>query len=188
MRTAEDRHLTPDEVVERVFPNDDRPSAVPAHLALCEECQAKVARLREAWLLDRGAVDGFVDGLPESFWETQRAAILAAAEGHTAPERFVASGIVPFPAAARRGRLLRHPFLALGSLAAALALVGVLSVDRLGSQPKPAPVPEAVATPAVAVVPALPAGDKADDELLLSIERVLRDEPDFATLVPDETT
>jgi hypothetical protein len=188
MRTAENRHLTPDEIVDRVFPGDDRPSAVPAHLALCEVCQSKVARLREAWLLDRGAVDGFVDGLPESFWETQRAGILAAAEGRTAPERSATSGIVPFPAAVRRGRLLRHPFLALGSLAAALALVGVLSIDRLGSRQGPAPVPEARATPVLTGAPVVLAADQADDELLLSIEKVLRDEPGYATLIPDEAT
>ncbi|MFI5182032.1 MAG: hypothetical protein ACHQPI_11615 [Thermoanaerobaculia bacterium] len=185
MRTAENRHLTPDEVVDWVFPNDDRPSAVPPHLALCEECQTRVARLREAWLLDRGAVDGFVDGLPESFWDAQRAAVLAAAEGRAAPERVLTSGIVPFPAAVRRGRLLRHPFLALGSLAAALALVGILSVGRLSSRPAAAPVPDAMATPAVSAVPA---ADKADDELLLSIEAVLHEEPAFTTLVPDGTT
>lgn len=185
MRTAEDRHLTPDEVLEQVFPCDDRPSAVPAHLALCEECQKKVARLREAWLLDRGAVDGFVDGLPDSFWGAQRAAILAAAEGHAAPERVLTRGIVPFPVSVRRGRLFRHSFLAVGSLAAAAALVGVLSFGRPGARPPSLPVPEAMATP---VVSAVPAADRADDEFLLSIERVLHEEPDFATLVPDETT
>lgn len=183
MSTAEDRHLTPDEIVARVFPGDDRPSAVPEHLAGCEECQTRVARLREAWLLDRGAVDGFVDGLPEAFWEAGRAAILSAVEGHATPERPVTSGILPFPAAVRRGRLLRHPFIALGSLAAAVALVAVLSVGRAGSRGVPAPAPQAMATPAVTSVPS---ADQADDEFLLSIERVLHDEPAFATLVPDE--
>jgi anti-sigma factor RsiW len=185
MRTAEDRHLTPDEIVGRVFPGDDRPSPVPEHLAGCEACQSKVARLREAWLLDRGAVDGFVDGLPESFWEAERAAVLAAVEGHAVPERPVTSGILPFPAAVRRGRLLRHPFLALGSVAAAVALVAALSVGRPGSREVPAPAPQAMATPVTTGVPPM---DQADDELLLSIERLLHDEPVYATLVPDETT
>jgi len=185
MKTAEDRHLTPDEIVGRVFPGDDRPSAVPEHLAECEECQTKVARLREAWLLDRGAVDGFVDSLPESFWEGERAAILAAVEGHAVLERPVTSGILPFPAAVRRGRLFRHPFLAVGSVAAAVAFVAVLSVGRPGSREVPTPAPQAMATPVVASVPS---ADQSDDEFLLSIERVLHDEPAFATLVPDEAT
>jgi len=185
MKTVEDRHLTPDEIVGRVFPGDDRPSAVPEHLAGCEECQAKVARLREAWLLDRGAVEGFVDGLPESFWEAERAAILEAVEGRAVPERPVTSGILPFPAAVRRRRLFRHPLLALGSLAAAAALVAVLSVGRLGSREAPAPAPQTMATPVTKSVPAV---DQADDEFLLSIERVLHEEPAYTTLVPDEAT
>lgn len=185
MKTAEDRHLSPDEIVERVFPGDDRPSAVPEHLAGCEECQTKVTRLREAWRLDRGAVDGFVDGLPESFWEAERAAILAAVEGHAVPARPVTSGILPFPAAVPRRRLFRHPFLALGGLAAAAALVAVLSVDRPGSRSVPVPVPQAMTTPVTTGVPAV---DKADDEFLLSIERILHEEPAYTTLVPDEAT
>jgi len=50
------RHLTSDEIAEHVFPGDDRPVAVPEHLAACATCQERVATLREAWLLDRGAV------------------------------------------------------------------------------------------------------------------------------------
>lgn len=185
MKPAEDRHLTPDEIVGRVFPGDDRPSAVPDHLAGCEECQTKVARLREAWLLDRGAVEGFVDSLPESFWEGERAAIMATVEGHAVPERPVTSGILPFPAAVRRRHRVRHPFLALGSLAAAAALVAVLSVDRPGPRAVPTPVPQAMATPVATGVPAV---DQADDEFLLSIERILHEEPAYTTLVPDEAT
>ncbi len=185
MSTASDRHLTPEEIVERVFPNDDRPSAVPVHLGLCAECQSRVARLREAWLLDRGSVDGFVDGLPESYWETQRASILSTVEGRAVPGRSGVSGIVPFPSGLRGGRLFAHPFLALGSVAAALALVGVLSVGRLGSRPTASPSAGAVVTPAAGAVPA---ADKADDELLRSVDLVLHEEPDYATLVPDETT
>ncbi len=185
MRTTDDRHLTPDEIVGWVFPGDDRPSAVPEHLAGCEKCQTKVTRLREAWLLDRGAVDGFVDGLPESFWQAERAAILATVEGNAVPERPLTSGILPFPAAVRRGGLFRHPFLALGSLAAAVALVAVLSVGRAGSRGVPTPAPQAMATPVVTSVPSV---DEADDKFLLSIERVLHEEPVYTTLVPDEAT
>jgi hypothetical protein len=97
----------------------------------------------------------------------------------------VTSGILPFPAAVRRRRLFRHPFLALGSLAAAAALVAVLSVSRLGSRESPAPAALAMATPITMSVPAV---DQADDEFLLSIERVLHEEPVYATLVPDEAT
>ena len=185
MRTTEDRHLTPDEIVGRVFPSDDRPSAVPEHLAGCEECQTKVARLREAWLLDRGAVDGFVDSLPESFWDAERAAVLAAVEGRREMERPVTSGILPFPAAVRRGRLFRHPFLALGSLAAAMGLVAVLSIGRPGSPEGPNPAPRAMTTP---IVTSVPAADQTDDEFLRSIDVVLHEEPAYANLVPDEAT
>jgi hypothetical protein len=185
MRADEERHLTADEIVERVFPGDEGPSAVPAHLAACETCQARVARLREAWLLDRGAVDGLVEALPESFWEGQRAAVLRTIEGASVPVRPDTSGIRPFPAVVRRPRLLRHPVLALGSLAAALALVGVVSVDRFGG-PSPAPaVPSAMATPAVR---GASPGDRADDELLLSIDSLLGEEPAYTSLVPDGTT
>src|SRR5664279_6585781 len=72
------RHLGSDEIVERVFPADDRPIVVPGHLATCAECQERVANLREAWLLDRGAVSGAVDDLPSGFWEAQAAATMAA--------------------------------------------------------------------------------------------------------------
>ena len=65
------RHLSADEIVERVFPADDRPAAVPGHLATCVACQERVAGLREAWLLDRGAVSGAVDDLPSGFWGAQ---------------------------------------------------------------------------------------------------------------------
>lgn len=185
MKTNDQRHLTPDEIVERVFPAGDRPGAVPAHLAACAECQAKVARLREAWLLDRGAVDGVVDALPEAYWDSQRAAILRTIEGVSVPERPVTSGILPFPAPVRTNRLFRRPVLAVSSLAAALALVAVVSVHRFGAPEGTEKGPSAMATPAVS---APPAGDQADDELLLSIDRILREEPAYTSLVPDETT
>jgi len=185
MRSAADCHLTPDEIVERVFPGAEGPSAVPAHLAGCETCQARVAQLREAWLLDRGAVDGVVEALPEPFWEAQRAAVLRTIEGASAPVRSETSGIRPFPAVVRKPLLLRHPVLALGSLAAALALVGIVSVNRFGGPSPAPPVPSAMATP---VVQSTSPGDQADDELLLSIDSLLREEPTFTSLVPDGTT
>jgi hypothetical protein len=180
-----DRHLTPDEIVERVFPGDDRPSAVPAHLAACAECQARVARLREAWLLDRGAVAGVVDALPETFWETQRGTILRTLEGDAAPATAAGGGLRPFPASVKRGPLLRHPVLALGSLAAALTLVAGISFTRLYAPRPTGEVPQAVHTP---VLSGSPPSDQSDDELLLSIERVLREDPACTSLVSDEPT
>jgi len=185
MKTEENRHLTPDEVVERVFPADEKPGAVPSHLAACASCQAKVARLREAWLLDRGAVDGIVEALPETFWEGQRAAVLRTIEGVSAPERSRTSGIRPFSAAVRTNRLFRHPLLAVSSLAAALALVAVVSVLRFGGTEPAGKGSSAMATPAVS---AAPSGDQADEELLLSIDRILLEEPAYTSLLPDETT
>jgi len=185
MKKDAERHLTPDEIVGIVFPGEEGPSDVPAHLAACVACHAKVARLREAWLLDRGAIEGGVEALPEPFWAAQRAAILRRIGGDLEAARPVTSGLHPFPTAARRLRLLRHPVLAFGSLAAALALVAILSVRRFGGPSPAAPVPAALATPAVL---APPTGDQADDELLLSIDLLLREEPAFTFLVPDGTT
>lgn len=158
------RHLGSDEIVERVFPADDRPIAVPGHLATCAECQERVANLREAWLLDRGAVSGAVDDLPSEFWEAQVAATMAAVRTPAA-----APEVRVFPPRARG--ILRHPVLALSSLAAALLLVGGLSLMRSGGA-----VP-AVRTAAVKSMEKTPAlvNDASDDELLVSIDRVLED-------------
>jgi anti-sigma factor RsiW len=158
------RHLGSDEIVERVFPADDRPIAVPGHLATCAECQERVANLREAWLLDRGAVSGAVDDLPSEFWEAQAAATMAAVRTPAA-----APEVRVFPARARG--ILRHPVLALSSLAAALLLVGGLSLLRSGGA-----VP-AVRTAAVKSMEKTPVlvNDASDDELLVSIDRVLED-------------
>ena len=68
---APGRHLTPDEIVDRVFPADEQPAPVPLHLAACPDCQEKVSQLREAWLLDRGAVGGLVESIPDAFWIAQ---------------------------------------------------------------------------------------------------------------------
>src|SRR5262249_35094347 len=75
MRTADapGRHLTPDEIVDRLFPSGDEPVPVALHLAACSECQEKLGRVRDAWILDRGVVAGAVEALPSSFWEAQEA-------------------------------------------------------------------------------------------------------------------
>jgi len=164
------RHLGSDEIVERVFPADDRPVAVPDHLATCAECQERVANLREAWLLDRGAVSGAVDDLPSGFWEAQAAATMVTVRSRAgAPEETPGAEVRVFPARARG--ILRHPVLALSSLAAALLLVGGLSLMRSGGA-----VP-AVRTAAVKSMEKTPAlvDDASDDELLVSIDRVLED-------------
>jgi hypothetical protein len=164
------RHLGSDEIVERVFPAADRPVAVPDHLATCAECQERVANLREAWLLDRGAVSGAVDDLPSGFWEEQSAATMAAVRSRAdAPEEIPGAEVRVFPARARG--ILRHPVLALSSLAAALLLVGGLSLVRSGST---APVARTAAVKPVEKTPAL-VNDASDDELLVSIDRVLED-------------
>ena len=166
------RHLGSDEIIERVFPAGDRPVAVPDHLATCAECQERVANLREAWLLDRGAVSGAVDDLPSEFWEAQAAAAMAAVRSGAGEAEGVEGATVAevreFPGRARG--ILRHPAIAFSSLAAALLLVGGLSLVRSGGT-----VP-AVKTAAVTSIktPAL-VNDASDEELLVSIDRVLED-------------
>jgi hypothetical protein len=166
------RHLNSDEIVERVFPADDRPVAVPDHLATCAECHERVANLREAWLLDRGAVSGAVDDLPSGFWEAPaaatRAAVRSGATAEAAGEAAVAEVRI-FPARARG--ILRHPVLAFSSLAAALLLVGGLSLVRSRGA---APVVRKAAVTSMEKTPAL-VNDASDDELLVSIDRVLED-------------
>jgi hypothetical protein len=157
------RHLTADEILERVFPDEGRPSAVPAHLAGCAGCQERVARLREAWLLDRGAVAGAVESLPESFWTSQ-------AERTMEEIRTGAASRAGAPAGARafRPRLLRHPFLAFGSLAAALVLVATVTMSHFSTD---APVVQNVTVERPTPSPV----DTSDEELLRAIDRVLDD-------------
>jgi hypothetical protein len=175
------RHLGSDEIVERVFPADDRPAAVPDHLATCADCQERVANLREAWLLDRGAVSGAVDDLPPDFWQAQTAATMAAVRsGAAVADAPPGAEIRVFPARARG--ILRHPVLAFSSLAAALLLVGGLSLVR--SRATPPAVRTAAATSAERT-PAL-VNDASDDELLVSIDRVLEDSS-FAGFPGEET-
>jgi len=186
MRMTGETHLTPDEIVERVFPSGDRPEAVPAHLAACLVCQSKVARLREAWLLDRGAVSGVVDSIPAAFWEAQRATVLGKIEAPDAEndeESATPGRVTPFPSPARRGAILRHPLLAAASVAAALVLVAGITLSRLGP-PAPAGRVAASVTPAASSVST---GDHADDELLLSIDGILSQDFPYASLVSEET-
>jgi hypothetical protein len=164
------RHLGPDEIVERVFPIGDRPVAVPDHLATCAECQGRVANLREAWLLDRGAVSGAMDDLPAEFWEAQAIATMAAVRARAAvPEEAPGAEVDVVPSRARG--ILRHPVLAFSSLAAALLLVGGLSLLRSGST---APAMRTVAARSMEKTPAL-VNDASDDDLLVSIDHVLED-------------
>jgi hypothetical protein len=186
MRANPESHLTPDEIVERVFPSGDRPEAVPAHLATCPACQSKVARLREAWLLDRGAVSGVVDSIPAAFWEAQRASILGKIESGDADDEngtVTGASVRPFPAPSRRGALLRHPLLAAGSLAAALVLVAGITMSRLN----PPAASGRVAASATPAAPAVSSRDHADDELLLSIDGILSQESPYASLLSEET-
>lgn len=178
------RHLGSDEIVERVFPADDRPIAVPDHLATCSRCQERVANLREAWLLDRGAVSGAVDDLPPAFWEAQTAATMATVRSRaSALDETVGAEVRVFPARARG--ILRHPIVAFSSLAAALLLVGGLSLVRSGG---PAPAVRTAAAKAVKTVEKTPAlvNDASDDELLVSIDRVLEDSS-LAGFLAEET-
>jgi anti-sigma factor RsiW len=163
-------HLSADEIVARVFPEEGGPGAVPEHLADCAACQERVARLREAWLLDRGAVAGYVDGLPEPFWSAQAANTMEEIRSFAAPK-----------AGARRlrPRLVRHPFLAFGSLAAALVLVATATVSHFASRPPAVPS-------TIAASPTPSSVDNSDEELLRAIDRVL-DDSSLTRLAGEET-
>ncbi len=176
------RHLTPDEIVERVFPVDDRAGASPEHLATCAACQERVAALHDAWLLDRGAVSGAVDDLPSGFWEAQAAATMALVRA-AVPSDAPVPDVRVFPS--RMRGILRHPALALSSLAAALLLVGGLSALRSGST---APPVQTAAVKTIEVREKTPSAvnDASDDELLVSVDRTLEDSS-LAGLVVEET-
>lgn len=182
MRPAESRgrHLTPDEIVARVFPSDEETAPVPLHLAVCAECQKRVAELREGWLLDRGAVAGAVEALPETFWQAQTASILAAVKEE--PE----SGVHPFPFPLQRS-FFRHPVLAFGSLAAALVLVAGVTILRPWGQERPAvDVAQQGAPSTISSAPASSAeADRSDDELLRDIDALLAEETPFSTIAPE---
>jgi len=119
----------PDEIVDRVFPATTVRRPSPPTSARAPPARRRWARLREAWLLDRGAVEGVVDALPVAYWDAQRASVLARLEAGNEGGR---EGAPPWRPAAttrrfrfrdRRGALPPPPGLAAGSLAAALVLV-----------------------------------------------------------------
>ncbi len=175
------RHLTEDEVVSRVFPADDGSAPIPIHQAVCPECQERVARLREAFLLDRGAVTGVVESLPGEFWTAQRRAVMGRISELAALD--AEDKATPFPARFTRS-ILHRPALAVGSLAAALALVAGLTVLRGGSDAPPDAdtiVSEAVADRSAS----LSAADQADDELLRSVDVALSNEAAYQTVIPE---
>ncbi len=176
------KHLTDEEVVLRVFPVGEGAAPVPLHLAACPECQARVARLREGFLMDRGAIDGIIEAVPDSFWAEQSASIMDRVRV-TKEER---QNVLPFrlkwnPA------VLKRPTLALGSLAAALLLVATLSIARYQSSSAPPASSLAKATPAGGAVDVLvPETDRQDDDLLVSIDQALTEDAPYTMLVPEE--
>lgn len=175
------RHLTEEEVVGRVFPVEEGPAPIPIHQAVCPECQQRVSKLREAFLLDRGAVTGVVESLPGDFWVAQRRAILGRISELAAVE--AEEKATPFPARFTRS-IIHRPALAFGSLAAALALVAGLTVLRGG--PEVAPPAGATVAAARATDPAgLSAADREDDELLRSVDSVLSSEDSHEALLPE---
>lgn len=174
------RHLTEEEVVNRVFPPEDGPSPIPIHQAVCPECQERVAKLREAFLLDRGAVAGVVESLPEEFWAAQRRSVMGRISEAAALD--AEKSAVAFPARFTRS-ILHRPVLAVGSLAAALALVAGLTVLRSG--PETAPAAASAAVTAANGSAELSAADRADDELLRSIDSALTSEAAHEALLPE---
>ncbi|MCE7959900.1 MAG: hypothetical protein DYH06_18480 [Acidobacteria bacterium ACB2] len=170
------KHLTPDEIVARVFPVGEGAAPVPLHLAVCPECQGRVARLREASLLDRGAVDGAMEAIPEEFWGRQAASTML----RVRTEAEKAAKVRPFPFVALKPTLLRHPVVAFGSLAAAVVLVTGLTLMRPGAQ-----APPAQEAPAAEQTTAIPEADAPDDELIRAVDRLLAEETPYSALVPE---
>lgn len=178
---AHGSHLTPDEIILRVFPVHEEPAPMPMHLALCGECQAKVARVRDGLLLDRGAVAGAADVLPEVFWAAQSAAVMHAIREEAAPN---ASGIHYFPIPRS---FVRRPFLAFASLAAALTLVAGMSIlnpFRAATDAPSSGSTASVALPRTTASPAVNSVDSSDDELLRSVDSLLLEETPYSNLIP----
>ena len=173
------RHLTEDEVVNRVFPDQDGTAPIPIHQAVCPECQERVARLREAFLLDRGALTGVVESLPPEFWNAQRKSVMGRISELAAQD--AEEKAAPFPARLTRS-VLQRPALAFGSLAAALALVAGLTVLRGGSEAPEKPVQTVAAAEGIA---AFSAADSADDELLRAVDVALTTESPYETILPE---
>ncbi|MBK8598577.1 MAG: hypothetical protein IPP07_20165 [Holophagales bacterium] len=176
------RHLTDDEIVGRVFPVEEGPAPIPIHLAVCPDCQQRVAKLRDAFFLDRGVVAGVVESLPGDFWSGQRRAILGRISDLAAVE--AEERATPFPARFTRS-ILHRPALAFGSLAAALALVAGISVLRGGTEALPPAGAAAVASVAAGDPAELSAADRDDDELLRSVDSALSGEASQEALLPE---
>lgn len=176
------RHMTDDEVVNRVFPVEEGPAPIPIHQAVCPECQQRVAKLREAFLLDRGAVTGVVESLPGEFWAAQRRAVMGRISELAALE--AEAKATPFPSRFTRS-ILARPALAVGSLAAALALVAGLTVLRSSPDPGLPAGGTTVAAGSANGPAGLPEVDRDDDELLRSVDSVLSTEAPHEALLPE---
>ena len=173
-----DRHLTLEETVAHVFPTHDGAAPVPLHLSVCRDCQARASRLRESFLLDKGAIEGVLEEIPAPFWEEQSAAVMGKVrEGGSSPV-----GIASFPYR-WKASVLRRPVLAAASLAAAVVLVAGLTLLRPRA-PAPATVDPQVAHANLGGF--TEAADVRDDELLRSIDASLSEEIPFRSLIPEE--
>lgn len=171
------RHLSEEEIVGRVFPASEG-VPVPLHLAVCSECQARVALLREAWLLDRGAVEGTVDAVPDAAWREQTAAVMSTVREEAVRPRTVMNFVLRWPT-----HLVRRPVLAVLSVAAAVVLVAGLTLLRPGSVPVPQ---NAAVSPAAATASSLSSADASDDELLREVDRLVSSDLPLSDLVPTD--
>jgi hypothetical protein len=126
-----------------------------------------------------------VESIPDAFWIAQTSSILAAANapaGSVAP-RPLPFGFRPLPFSFPTS-FLRRPALAFGSLAAAVALVAVITYNRLHTRPSPPPTDAATLHQPMATPAPVDETDKKDDELLRSIDDLLADEGTLSSLVP----
>ncbi len=176
------RHMTDDEIVNRVFPVEEGPAPIPIHQAVCPECQERVAKLREAFLLDRGAVTGVAESLPPEFWAAQRRSVMGRLSEIAALE--AEQRATPFPARFTRS-ILHRPALAVASLAAALALVAGITVLRPGPATVPHSGTAAVTATQVNGSADLSPADREDDELLRAVDSVLSADAPQEALLPE---
>lgn len=175
-----ERHLTSEEIVARVFPVHEGAVPVPLHLSVCPQCQEKVVRVREAWLLDNGAVEGVLEEIPPVFWDGQRSSILSRVRDEAAM-----AGAAPFPLR-WTAHAVRRPAVAAASLAAALVLVAGITVLR-PRETRVGPSASTVAETRAALPNDLAnAADVRDDELLRGVDQALSEELPFRSLIPEE--
>jgi hypothetical protein len=175
-----ERHLTSEEIVARVFPVHEGAVPVPLHLSVCPECLEKVARLREASLLDKGAVEGVLEEIPPAFWDEQRSSTLSRVRDEAAT-----AGMASFPLR-WTARAVRRPAVAAASLAAALALVAGISVLRPHGTLVGPPASTAAEPRATLPNDLASAADVRDDELLRGVDQALSEELPFRSLIPEE--